>query len=595
METQFPFASRDDIWRVHEEVKDLFAIQAEQEERLSKLERRREDDAKMKSLWGPFSPFPSAVGNSSSHEPAFTPSTEPFRGFDHGPHPGLACPPTLEHEEEPRRGASRANSVRFDESSIHGYYNHANRSAVELGPTRTGSGMGGHSLIERSYSHRSDGKPSSSGHLPRTYSLDTSRGESMSTATTPASQHAPLAPPPGLLILGPVPCIIRCWLTTNFSNDSLLYAAICTGSYSSAVTLPLVQKLGLLDSATMEDGTWTIKLPVYFPEASVCQSSSRSGSPEPHLPALTVRFHIRDVAPKDEKSIAIFIGSDVLRVRNADILFSQDKMFLVDDARNRISIPFVRPEDRKSFKTLSTMPYDSTESPAKPVEVENTSNEVEQTPARMPTEAIGRSQSPQQPTQMKSVLSLRTSTESLGGQTKSRSTHFTDESEDNSTEKTTSRSATTPRVQSYSKTSAKSEDGSGVWGPWRRDAAPTTTSSSKAEPISYVAASQRSLTRRNMKVLKPTKSISRPTPPANFNANPETVPVNPDQPVSRSSSEVFGPKPGEYGDFAGQGVNHSSKSSGDGSWTSKARTTNPIGGASAFGWLTTKSNISHSD
>lgn len=61
MDAQYPFASREDIWRVHEEVRDLFNTQMEHGERLAKLERRRENDARIKSLWGPFSPFPCAV------------------------------------------------------------------------------------------------------------------------------------------------------------------------------------------------------------------------------------------------------------------------------------------------------------------------------------------------------------------------------------------------------------------------------------------------------------------------------------------------------------------------------------------------------
>lgn len=61
MDAQYPFASREDIWRVHEEVRDLFNTQMEHGERLAKLERRRDDDARIKSLWGPFSPFPCAV------------------------------------------------------------------------------------------------------------------------------------------------------------------------------------------------------------------------------------------------------------------------------------------------------------------------------------------------------------------------------------------------------------------------------------------------------------------------------------------------------------------------------------------------------
>lgn len=71
MDAQYPFASREDIWRVHEEVKDLYATQLEHGERIARLERRREDDARMKNLWAPFSPFPSAVSNSATQGSSF--------------------------------------------------------------------------------------------------------------------------------------------------------------------------------------------------------------------------------------------------------------------------------------------------------------------------------------------------------------------------------------------------------------------------------------------------------------------------------------------------------------------------------------------
>jgi hypothetical protein len=62
MDAQYPFASRDDIWRVFEELKELHATQFEQAERIARLERRRDEDARLKSVWGPLSPFPSSVG-----------------------------------------------------------------------------------------------------------------------------------------------------------------------------------------------------------------------------------------------------------------------------------------------------------------------------------------------------------------------------------------------------------------------------------------------------------------------------------------------------------------------------------------------------
>lgn len=64
MDAQYPFASRDDIWRVLEELKDLHAAQFDQGERIARLERRKDEDARLKSVWGPLSPFPSSVGPS---------------------------------------------------------------------------------------------------------------------------------------------------------------------------------------------------------------------------------------------------------------------------------------------------------------------------------------------------------------------------------------------------------------------------------------------------------------------------------------------------------------------------------------------------
>lgn len=63
MDAQSPFASRDDIWRVLDELKELHLAQFEQGERIARLERRREDDAKLKNVWNaPLSPYPTAIG-----------------------------------------------------------------------------------------------------------------------------------------------------------------------------------------------------------------------------------------------------------------------------------------------------------------------------------------------------------------------------------------------------------------------------------------------------------------------------------------------------------------------------------------------------
>ena len=58
MDSQLGLASRDDLWRLQNEMKAVSMTQAEHSERLARLERRQEDDARMKSVWGTSSPFP---------------------------------------------------------------------------------------------------------------------------------------------------------------------------------------------------------------------------------------------------------------------------------------------------------------------------------------------------------------------------------------------------------------------------------------------------------------------------------------------------------------------------------------------------------
>ena len=61
MDLQFGLASRDDLWRLQNEMKNVHATQAEHADRLMRLERRPEEDARTKSPWGSQSPFPSIL------------------------------------------------------------------------------------------------------------------------------------------------------------------------------------------------------------------------------------------------------------------------------------------------------------------------------------------------------------------------------------------------------------------------------------------------------------------------------------------------------------------------------------------------------
>lgn len=304
--------------------------------------------------------------------PLQQPSSEHFRNFDDEAN-NLMSSLHLDADEEPRRvmGAnSRANSVRFDESANQNHFSHLSRPSFDY-LSRTSSGLGGLTMGERSASHKSDGRASSahsirSGASGRANSLnlDTSYAAADSSRS---SQDTP-ALAPGLAFLGSVPAIIRCWMNTNFKHDALLYAAICSGSYKSFLGLSLIKKLGFEDLVTTdENNIQTVELPVYFPEAVPHPASSRSSSPAPQLPSLTVTFQVADVIDAESKAVQIIIGSDTLRMHSADILFSSNTLTLFDDDRSKLSIPLVRPENAATFNSLRTLDASlSTTTPPQP-------------------------------------------------------------------------------------------------------------------------------------------------------------------------------------------------------------------------------------
>jgi len=350
------FVPRDDVWKVQADVARMQQIQTSHAERLHRLEQRQDDDARAKSIWGPSSPFPSLIGGTPQQVPVQQPPADTFSGFDDQP-THLIGSLHLDADEEPRRvgATSRANSVRFDETANQGHWSHTNRSSIDLLP-RSGSSLGSHPLIERTLSHKSDGRQSSAGHSVHSIA---SRANSMGIDSLNALGVTSAEPPaltPGLFVLGSVPAIIRCWLTTKFKHESLLYAAICSGSFSSLISYDLIQTLNFNERMRKEDdGVSKIKLSVYLPEASVRSTSSRSSSPAHQLPSIAVDFTVVSDWDVEDKSIRIVIGSDVLRAHNADILFSSSTMTLYDDEKSKLSTPLVRPEDDASFKSLRTI------------------------------------------------------------------------------------------------------------------------------------------------------------------------------------------------------------------------------------------------
>lgn len=278
-------------------------------------------------------------------------------------------------EEEPvRRGAaSRANSVRFDESALHGssWGGHNSRHSGDFGPARPASSL----MMERSLSHKSDGRHSSAGHSVHSHmSVASGRASSLGLDThfgvgddDDDASLGILEPPASFFVLGSVPSIVRCWLTTNYAHSTLLYADVCTGSQKSTVDCALLKELDLLDEIERDsDGTYRARLSVYFAEATILQHNSRSHSPERTVPSMTTSFEVTGMdgaaAPIKQQSIGIFIGSDALRAHTADILFSQNTMLLYGDDRSRLRVPFIRPEDENLFRHI----YTTTLLPEKP-------------------------------------------------------------------------------------------------------------------------------------------------------------------------------------------------------------------------------------
>ena len=518
----------------------------------------------------------------------YNPAAEAFKIFDQDQSSSLLSSLHLDAEDEPRRGASRANSVRFDESALHGHFAQGSRSSSDFFPLRTGSGLGSHPMTERSSSHKSEGRQSSMGLSAQSTRLNSLGIDIRQPSTTV------LGPPPGLFLLGPLPSIIRCWLDTHFSNDSLLYAAICTGSVKSLLDLKLISQLGLQDRIVTADGEQKVKLQVYLPEATFQLQSSRVNNPAPQLPAIAVDFCLRDMGELSS-SMQIFVGSDVLRSRNADVLFSQDRLTLLDDSHSKLSIPLIRPENPTLYQDLCTLPSSSdvpkpsslassayrvpddgnaTLSLQGPKLRVNTTQSLEKETAEVQTARslydVSSSNTPST-SQVSTIGEERGSTLSQTDNERKLSTH----SVDNGRGLDSLANGSTPD------TPLKAESGS-IWGPWRRESGQSTRQDPTFSNVASSSAYQKPARGRGMKVLKPARSSTS------------------SRVTSTTQTSTFESRAEENGNRGSSGTAQSTESSPIGPprrstsndakvsfppATNKPRSTNPIGGASAFGWL----------
>ncbi|KAL1854347.1 hypothetical protein Daus18300_011533 [Diaporthe australafricana] len=619
------------------EVKQVQFIQASHAERLMRLERRQTEDA-VKSVWNP-SPFPSVLGGTPQHGPVQMPNNEVFDDFDDEQGQNLLGSLHLDADEEPtRRGAaSRANSVRFDEATLHASnWGQSARHSGEFGPARPGSGLGGPTMMERSFSHKSDGRHSSAGHSVHSFhsvasgrtsslGLDLLLGSSRDDDDDELSPIEITRPAPGLMFLGSVPSIVRCWLTTQYAHDTLLYAVVCTGSQKSTIDYSLLKDLGLVDEAHKNiNGVLRASLPVYFAEATVAQSSSRSSSPSRRqVPYITVDFEItgtENVEAGDHRhAIRIFIGSDTLTSNSADLLLSQNRMTLFGngDDRDRLSVPFVRPEDESAYKhiaTVNVVPEKLKLNASAPAFVSGDHRPQTAVPDRAETSV---SHSDVGESELQSPFSLATNQAAYSSKNTATSVPSDSGSERPQRETVSGIGESTGKENvATSDGGGRRDSTTGIWGSWRQSGPASGGEAAQRENglSGYQPAGRGG---RSMKILKPQKSVSisssaarngisfdAPAPSRssgefsrrksqgaastldqNGNSSPAPAPTVRWDTVRRSVSAATPSAMSSNSGGAPPTPTSTSTPATDTKAKASATRANPVGGASAFSWM----------
>ncbi|KAL7901032.1 hypothetical protein HDV63DRAFT_392180 [Trichoderma sp. SZMC 28014] len=627
MESRFG-VSREELYNLQMELKQVQYAQANYAERILRLEKRQADDSAIKSVWN--SPFPGVLAGTPQHGPVQIPQNDVFDDLDEQGEQLLGSLHLGPAEEEPvRRGgaASRANSVRFDESALHGssWAAQNNRHSGDFGQVRPSTGF----MMERSLSHKSDGRHSSAGHSVHSHhSVASGRASSIGLDTNFAtgdeddddSSFDMPGLPASVYVLGTVPSIVRCWLTTDYAHGTLLYADICTGSQKSTIEYSLVKELDLLSEFQRDvSGAYKARLDVYLAEAVITRHSSRSDSAAGSVPSMSVCFEMCGGSGGDatkSKAVRIFIGSDALRAHAADILFSQNTMVLYSNERDRLRVPFIRPEDEEVFRHITT----SSAAPERPKlnanaapfvfgESNRTDGEEKIAPTPPPTTTTTA-------TTTATPTSTTAATKESGSSEASQASPATSHSEpsdhvransvpdyEEETEKSArdaSGSERRRRDGSSASEASRREPSSGIWGSWRN---PNGSGADQRE-TGTVSGYQPAPRGRNMKILKAPKSSSSS---ARTGASYEPpIPSKSElgrrkSQVSMSGESITTPaanggikwetkKPAAAGEGkSGETPRPNSTSGGrtaSGSVSLPRSANNPVGVASAFSWMT---------
>ncbi|KAK0389277.1 hypothetical protein NLU13_2852 [Sarocladium strictum] len=599
MDPRYP-ASREDLYNLQMEVKQVQYTQSNHADRLMRLEKRQADDAALKSVWN--SPFPGILSGTPQQEPVSIPPNDIFDDLDEQGEQLLGSLHLGPAEEEPiRRGAaSRANSVRFDESALHGssWGGQNNRHSGDFGPLRPGSGL----LMERSLSHKSDGRHSSAGHSVHSHhSIASGRASSLGLDTNFAigddeddSPYEVPGLPASFYVLGTVPSIIRCWLTPNYAHKTLLYADVCTGSQRSTIEYSLLRDLGLDEDIQRDvDGVYWARMTVYLAEAVITQGANRSSSPERSVPHIAILFEVVGVdqalVAQERPSIRIYIGSDALRAHSADILFSRNTMMLHSDDNDRLRVPFVRPEDDAVFRHI----YTTSIVPEKPKLNAHAAPFVFSEGAEE-GHLSQRSNSPHvhyadsEPRETSPAPSQRNSIRPDTG-------NMSDREMDNDQPNQEAEREAVAKHSLESASTSRRESSTGIWSSWRQGPSSGADGASKENGLlsGYQPPSRGGS--RNMKILKPQKSVSNSTksqsgydPPLPSRTSGESRRKS----LVSSAGDTSASPAGRWDakrtiSSGGSDSKAPSTSSKDGrNGSTLPRSANPVGVASAFSWMT---------
>ncbi|KAL7927993.1 hypothetical protein ACQKWADRAFT_308703 [Trichoderma austrokoningii] len=626
MESRFG-VSREELYNLQMELKQVQYAQANYADRILRLEKRQADDSAIKSVWN--SPFPGVLAGTPQHGPVQIPQNDVFDDLDEHGEQLLGSLHLGPAEEEPvRRGgaASRANSVRFDESALHGsgWAAQNNRHSGDFGQVRPGTGF----MMERSLSHKSDGRHSSAGHSVHSHhSVASGRASSIGLDTNFAtgdeddddSSFDMPGLPASVYVLGTVPSIVRCWLTTDYAHGTLLYADICTGSQKSTIEYSLAKELDLLSEFQRDaSGAYKARLDVYLAEAVITRHSSRSDSAAGSVPSMSVCFEMcggsgvdQGKSIQESKAVRIFIGSDALRAHAADVLFSQNTMVLYSNERDRLRVPFIRPEDEEAFRHITT----GSATPERPKlnanaapfvfgESSRTDSEEKVAPTPMtatatttatPTSTTTTANKEPGSSETRSQASPATSHSEPSDRVRANSVPDYEEETEKSA-RDVSGSERRRRDGSSASEASRRDTSSGIWGSWRNPNG-NGTDQRETGPLSGYQPAPRG---RNMKILKAPKSASSS---ARTGASYEP-PIPSKSELGRRKSQVSisgestataaaanagikweTKKPAATGDAA-KPNSASGGRAASGSVSLPRSANNPVGVASAFSWMT---------